>query len=81
MTVADGVEQGAEAKVTKMMATVFYGKDDIRVEEVERPRAGVNDAVIRVTLTTICGTHYPHGKGRAGSETRRNCRAKRNYAA
>jgi len=42
--------------MTKMMATVFYGKDDIRVEEVERPRAGVNDAVIRVTLTTICGT-------------------------
>jgi threonine dehydrogenase-like Zn-dependent dehydrogenase len=39
-----------------MMANVFYGKDDIRIEEVERPRAGVNDAVIRVTLTTICGT-------------------------
>jgi threonine dehydrogenase-like Zn-dependent dehydrogenase len=39
-----------------MRATVFYGKDHIRVEEVERPRAGVNDAVIRVTLTTICGT-------------------------
>jgi threonine dehydrogenase-like Zn-dependent dehydrogenase len=42
--------------MSKMMATVFYGKDDIRVEEVERPRAGVNDAVIRITLTTICGT-------------------------
>ena len=42
--------------MTKMLATVFYGKDDIRVEEVERPRAGANDAVIRVTLTTICGT-------------------------
>ena len=39
-----------------MLATVFYGKDDIRVEEVERPRAGANDAIIRVTLTTICGT-------------------------
>ncbi|MDX6405360.1 MAG: alcohol dehydrogenase [Blastocatellia bacterium] len=42
--------------MTRMRATVFYGKDHIRVEEVERPRAGVNDAVIRVTLTTICGT-------------------------
>lgn len=42
--------------MTKMLAAVFYGKDDIRVEEVERPRAGVNDAVIRITLTTICGT-------------------------
>ncbi|HWW74175.1 MAG TPA: alcohol dehydrogenase catalytic domain-containing protein, partial [Pyrinomonadaceae bacterium] len=40
----------------KMRATVFHGKDTIRVEEVERPRAGVGEAVIRVTLTTICGT-------------------------
>ena len=32
------------------------GKNDIRVEEVERPKAGVGEAVIRVTLTTICGT-------------------------
>ncbi|MDQ1591537.1 MAG: alcohol dehydrogenase [Pyrinomonadaceae bacterium] len=39
-----------------MRATVFHGKDDIRVEEIERPRAGVGEAVIRVTLTTICGT-------------------------
>jgi threonine dehydrogenase-like Zn-dependent dehydrogenase len=40
----------------KMKATVFHGTNDIRVEEVERPRAGVGDAVIRITLTTICGT-------------------------
>ena len=40
----------------KMKATVFHGKDDIRVNEVERPHAGVGEAVIRVTLTTICGT-------------------------
>jgi threonine dehydrogenase-like Zn-dependent dehydrogenase len=40
----------------KMRATIFKGKDDIRVEEIERPRAGVGEAVIRVTLTTICGT-------------------------
>lgn len=39
-----------------MRATVFYGKNDIRVEEVEKPRAGVGEAVIRITLTTICGT-------------------------
>jgi threonine dehydrogenase-like Zn-dependent dehydrogenase len=39
-----------------MRATVFHGKDQIQVEEVERPRAGVGEAVIRVTLTTICGT-------------------------
>lgn len=40
----------------KMKANVFYGKDDIRVEEVPLPRAGVGDAVVRITLTTICGT-------------------------
>jgi threonine dehydrogenase-like Zn-dependent dehydrogenase len=40
----------------KMRANVFRGVNDIRVEEVERPHAGVGDAVIRVTLTTICGT-------------------------
>ena len=40
----------------KMRATVFRGVNDIRVEEVERPTAGVGEAVIRVTLTTICGT-------------------------
>src|SRR5678810_762533 len=39
-----------------MKANVFHGKDDIRVEEVERPRAGVGDAVVRITLTTVCGT-------------------------
>ena len=40
----------------KMKANVFRGKNDIRVEEVERPRAGVGEVVIRVTLTTVCGT-------------------------
>ncbi|MDQ3255501.1 MAG: alcohol dehydrogenase catalytic domain-containing protein, partial [Acidobacteriota bacterium] len=39
-----------------MRATVFHGKDQISVEEVARPRAGVGEVVIRVTLTTICGT-------------------------
>ncbi len=40
----------------KMKATVFHGVNNIRVEEVNRPHAGVGEAVIRVTLTTICGT-------------------------
>jgi threonine dehydrogenase-like Zn-dependent dehydrogenase len=42
--------------MAKMKATVFHGKNDIRVEEVDRPSAGIGEAVIRVTLTTICGT-------------------------
>ena len=40
----------------KMKALVFHGKNEIRVDEVTRPQAGVGEAVIRVTLTTICGT-------------------------
>jgi threonine dehydrogenase-like Zn-dependent dehydrogenase len=39
-----------------MKATVFHGVGDIRVEEVPRPVPGPGEAVIRVTLTTICGT-------------------------
>jgi len=42
--------------MTKMRANVFHGPDDIRVEEVNKPSPGPGDAVIRVTLTTICGT-------------------------
>jgi threonine dehydrogenase-like Zn-dependent dehydrogenase len=40
----------------KMKALVFHGKNDIRVDEVARPHADVGEAVIRITLTTICGT-------------------------
>jgi alcohol dehydrogenase len=40
----------------KMKAYVFRGINDARIEEVTRPHAGVGEAVIRVTLTTICGT-------------------------
>jgi threonine dehydrogenase-like Zn-dependent dehydrogenase len=39
-----------------MKANVFRGVNDIRVEEVEKPNAGFGEAVIRITLTTICGT-------------------------
>ena len=39
-----------------MLANVFRGVDRFGIEEVARPRAGPGEAVIRVTLTTICGT-------------------------
>ena len=39
-----------------MRATVFRGTDRFGLEEVPRPTAGTGEAVIRVTLTTICGT-------------------------
>ena len=39
-----------------MKATVFRSANRIAVEEVPRPTAGVGEAVLRITLTTICGT-------------------------
>jgi threonine dehydrogenase-like Zn-dependent dehydrogenase len=39
-----------------MKATVFHSKNNIRVEEVDKPRARAGEAIIKVTLTTICGT-------------------------
>jgi len=44
------------ASTATMRALVFHGVDDIRVDEVPRPRPGPGEAVIRVTLTTICRT-------------------------
>ena len=49
--------------IDTMRATVFHGPNDIRVEEVRRPRPGPGEAVIRVTLTTICGTDVHIVKG------------------
>jgi alcohol dehydrogenase len=58
LNIPDVEPEGAlrDVSMEKMQATVFHGVNDIRVEEVERPRASVGEAVIRVTLTTICGT-------------------------
>jgi threonine dehydrogenase-like Zn-dependent dehydrogenase len=39
-----------------MRANVFRGVNNFRIEEVEKPRAGIGEALIRITLTTICGT-------------------------
>src|SRR5690349_15249141 len=41
---------------TRMRANVFVGRDRIELRDVPRPTAGIGEAVIRVTLTTICGT-------------------------
>ena len=46
-----------------MKAVVFHGVNDIRVEEVPRPRPKAGEAVIRITATTICGTDVHIVKG------------------
>lgn len=52
---ATGIERAPRASGT-MIANVFRGVDRFGIEEVVRPHAGPGEAVIRVTLTTICGT-------------------------
>jgi alcohol dehydrogenase len=54
-----------------MKAAVFEGKDQIVLEEHPMPRCGPSDAIVKVTLTTICGTdihiwrnEYPVEQGR-----------------
>lgn len=39
-----------------MRAAVFEKEGSIKLREVPRPRPGIGEALIRVTLTTICGT-------------------------
>jgi threonine dehydrogenase-like Zn-dependent dehydrogenase len=46
-----------------MEAVGSRGVNDIRVEEVARPRPRAGEAVIRVTATTICGTDVHIVKG------------------
>ena len=55
--------QPTTSAVTTMRAAVFHGPGDIQVEDVPRPRPGPGEAVIRVTLTTICGTDVHILKG------------------
>jgi len=49
--------------MTTMRAAVFQGKGRISIREVPRPVPGVGQALVRVTLTTICGTDVHILKG------------------
>ena len=63
MTLIVETPRPASRATDTMRATVFHGPNDIRVESVPKPRAGVGEAVIRVTTTTICGTDIHILKG------------------
>ena len=47
----------------KMKAIVFRGVNDLRIEEVPKPRPRAGEAVIRIGATTICGTDVHIVKG------------------
>jgi threonine dehydrogenase-like Zn-dependent dehydrogenase len=46
-----------------MRAAVFHAPGDIHIDQVPHPHAGPGEAVIKVTLTTICGTDVHILKG------------------
>jgi L-iditol 2-dehydrogenase len=41
---------------TVMQAAVLYGKEDVRIEDVERPLPGAGEIVVRVRAALTCGT-------------------------
>jgi threonine dehydrogenase-like Zn-dependent dehydrogenase len=52
-----------QESIATMRAAVFQSPGDIHIEQVPRPHARPGEAVIRVTLTTICGTDVHILKG------------------
>lgn len=52
-----------ETPTSTMKALVFRGSNQIGIEHVSIPRPGPGEAVIRITLTTICGTDLHILKG------------------
>ncbi len=62
-TMAPQLLERKSESIATMRALVFHGPNQIAIENVPLPRAGVGEAVIRVTLTTICGTDIHIVKG------------------
>jgi alcohol dehydrogenase len=63
LTVTSSSVPTEKKSTTTMRALVFRGPNQIAIEQVPIPKAGPDEAVIRVTLTTICGTDLHILKG------------------
>lgn len=50
-----------------MKSAVFYGKGDLRVEEIKKPKAGVGEVVVKVMACGICGTDIHIYEGDEGA--------------
>ena len=57
------LQQEQKTGTSTMRALVFRGPNQIGIEHVPIPEPGPGEAVIRVTLTTICGTDLHILKG------------------
>ena len=50
-----------------MKAAVFYGKHDLRVQEIEKPTAKAGQVLIKVMACGICGTDVHIHAGAQGA--------------
>ena len=50
-----------------MKAAVFYGKHNLKIEELDMPKAGADEAVIKVMACGICGTDVHIYEGDEGA--------------
>ncbi len=57
------IQSENKTSTSTMKALVFRGPNQIAIERVPIPKPGPGEAVIRVTLTTICGTDLHILKG------------------
>src|ERR1700682_2955348 len=62
-TFQDRIQGQHKTSTSMMKALVFRGPNQIGIEHVPIPKPGPGEAVIRVTLTTICGTDLHILKG------------------
>ena len=62
-TFQDRIHSQNRTSTTMMKALVFRGANQIGIEHVPIPKPGPGEAVIRITLTTICGTDLHILKG------------------
>lgn len=62
-----------------MQAAIWYGPQDLRIEEIEKPKAGAGEIVVKVGAATTCGSDFkayryghpvlaPHPKSPFGHE-------------
>jgi alcohol dehydrogenase len=58
-----GVAAAGPIVMTTMRAAVFLGKQQIQIREVPKPVPKAGEALIKITLTTICGTDVHILKG------------------
>src|SRR5437667_73317 len=59
----EGLQQKQKTATSTLRALVFRGPNQIKIEHVSIPKLGPGQALIRVTLTTICGTDLHILKG------------------